>query len=71
MNGKDCRTCKKKYTCIKRSTTLFMLFIATHRYKEAEEAKENMNVAGDCENYVQAADVITHGEDKKGGGNNA
>lgn len=52
MNGKDCTTCKKKHSCIKRGATIFMLFIATHRYEEAEEATENLNVAGDCENYV-------------------
>lgn len=48
---RSCLTCRHKDVCIKRSMTLFALFIQTGRYAEAEKGKETLGVSADCENY--------------------
>lgn len=51
---KNCLTCIHKDVCIKRSTTIFALFIQTGRYDEVKDAQANLDVSSDCENWKEA-----------------
>lgn len=48
---KSCLTCRHKHVCLQRGMAIFMLFINTHRYDEAEAAEENLDVSAGCQNY--------------------
>ena len=52
---KSCLTCIHKDVCIKRSTTIFMLFIQTGRYDEVKDAQANLDVSSACENWKEDA----------------
>lgn len=48
---KSCLNCTHKAVCLKRSLTLFELFIITGRYGEVEDAKASLDVSADCQNF--------------------
>lgn len=51
---RSCVNCAVKSTCLKRSMSIFVLYIQTGRSKElTAEIKENFNCAGDCANWKQ------------------
>ena len=50
----SCVNCAVKSTCLKRSMSIFVLYIQTGRSDElTAEIKENFNCAGDCANWAQ------------------
>ena len=51
---KSCLNCTHKDVCIKRSTTIFTLFIQTGRYDEVKGAQENLDVSSNCQNWKEA-----------------
>lgn len=49
---RSCVNCAVKSTCLKRSMSIFVLYIQTGRSNEpTAEIKENFNRAGDCTNW--------------------
>lgn len=51
---RSCVNCAAKSTCLKRSMSMFVLYIQTGRSNElTAEIKENFNRAGDCANWKQ------------------
>ena len=50
----SCQNCKHKTTCLYRSTTIYLLFIATGRDNMAPEARENMNIRPTCDHWAPA-----------------
>lgn len=51
---RSCVNCAVKSTCLKRSMSIFVLYIQTDRSDElTAEIKENFNCAGDCANWTQ------------------
>ena len=49
---RSCVNCAAKSTCLKRSMSIFVLYIQTGRSNElTAEIKENFNCAGDCTNW--------------------
>lgn len=48
----SCLNCKHKAGCLRRSTTIFMLFIATGRDDMVPEAQENMNIRPSCDHWA-------------------
>ena len=51
---RSCVNCAAKSTCLKRSMSIFVLYIQTGRSNElTAEIKENFNRAGDCANWKQ------------------
>lgn len=51
---RSCVNCAVKSTCLKRSMSIFVLYIQTGRSDELTvEIKENFNCAGDCANWTQ------------------
>ena len=53
MEKESCLTCARKDGCIRRSTTIYLLFVATGRDKDVPEARETLNIRKDCENYMR------------------
>ena len=52
-NDKSCKRCGRKATCLKRSATIFVLYIRTGRMNElTESVRENLDCSSDCEHYV-------------------
>ena len=53
-NERNCKICKRKNTCLKRSTTIFTLYIQTGRFDElTEEIRENFDCSSDCPVYLR------------------
>jgi len=51
---KHCNTCKRKSTCLKRSTAIFTLYIQTGRFDElTDEIRENFDCSSDCSVYLR------------------
>ena len=50
----SCQNCKYKTTCLYRSTTIYLLFIATGRDNMVPEARENMNIRPTCDHWAPA-----------------
>lgn len=51
---RSCVNCAVKSTCLKRSMSIFVLYIQTGRSDElTAEIKENFNCADDCVNWKQ------------------
>ena len=50
----SCLNCKHKAGCLQRSTTIFMLFIATGRDEMVPEAQKNMNIRASCNRWAPA-----------------
>ena len=51
---KHCNTCKRKSTCLKRSTAIFTLYIQTRRFDElTDEICENFDCSADCPVYLR------------------
>lgn len=51
---RSCVNCATKSTCLKRSMSIFVLYIQTGRSDErTAEITENFNCAGDCANWKQ------------------
>lgn len=51
---KHCNTCKRKSTCLKRSTAIFTLYIQTGRFNElTDEIRENFDCSADCPVYLR------------------
>lgn len=51
---RSCVNCAVKSTCLKRSMSIFVLYIQTGRSDElTAEIKENLNCARDCANWKQ------------------
>ena len=54
-NERNCKTCGRKSTCLKRSTSIFVLYIQSGRSNElTEEIRDNFDCSADCEHYVSA-----------------
>lgn len=49
--NRSCITCTHKTVCIKRSVTIYNLYIQTGRYNDVPKALENLNIGRDCENW--------------------
>lgn len=50
----SCKICKRKNTCLKRSTIIFTLYIQTGRFDElTEEIRENFDCSSDCPVYLR------------------
>ena len=55
---RSCVNCAVKSTCLKRSMSIFVLYIQTGRSDElTAEIKENFNCASDCANWTQNKEV--------------
>ncbi len=53
-NEKQCKTCRRKSSCLKRSTAIFTLYIQTGRFNElTEEIRENFDCSSDCTVYLR------------------
>ena len=53
-NERNCKICKRKNTCLKRSTTIFTLYIQTGRFDElTEEIRDNFDCSSDCPVYLR------------------
>lgn len=53
-NHKQCKTCVRKSTCLKRSTAIFALYIQTGRFNElTDEIRENFDCSSDCPVYLR------------------
>ena len=50
----SCLNCKHKAGCLQRSTTIFMLFIATGRDEMVPEAQKNMNIRPTYDRWAPA-----------------
>ena len=50
----SCQNCKYKTTCLYRSTTIYLLFIATGRDNMVPEAREKMNIRPSCDHWAPA-----------------
>lgn len=50
----SCQNCRHKATCLYRSTTIYLLFIATGRDNMVPEARENMNIRPSCDHWAPA-----------------
>lgn len=51
---KHCKTCRRKSTCLKRSTAIFTLYIQTGRFNElTEEIRDNFDCSTDCRVYLR------------------
>lgn len=51
---RSCKICNRKNTCLKRSTTIFALYIQTGRFDElTEEIRENFDCSSDCTVYLR------------------
>lgn len=51
---RSCVNCAAKSTCLKRSMSIFVLYIQTGRSNELiAEIKENFNCTDDCVNWKQ------------------
>ena len=51
---KHSNTCKRKSTCLKRSTAIFTLYIQTERFDElTDEIRENFDCSADCHIYLR------------------
>lgn len=48
----SCQNCKYKTTCLYRSTTIYLLFIATGRDNMVPEVRENMNIRPSCDHWA-------------------
>ena len=48
---KSCLTCEHRDVCLQRGLALFMLFIQTERYEEAESAKAGLDISSQCDHY--------------------
>lgn len=48
---KSCLTCEHRDVCLQRGLALFLLFIQTGRYEEAEYAKAGMDISAQCDHY--------------------
>lgn len=49
--SKSCLTCVHKEVCLKRGMFLFQFYVATGRYGEIEEAKEQLDISVDCKDW--------------------
>lgn len=47
----SCLTCEHKDICIKRSTTIYALFIQTGRYDDVPAAKQHLDIGIGCEDW--------------------
>ena len=51
---RSCVTCGIKSTCLKRSMSIFLLYIRTGRINElTETVRENFNCASECDHWQQ------------------
>lgn len=48
---KSCLNCVHREVCLQRGLAIFMLFIQTGRYEEAEYAKADLDISGECNHY--------------------
>lgn len=48
---KSCLTCEHREVCLQRGLAIFLLFIQTGRYEEAEYAKADLDISGECSHY--------------------
>jgi len=52
-NDKNCQICGRKATCLKRSATIFVLYIQTGRMNElTESVRENLDCSADCSHWI-------------------
>ena len=52
-NDKNCKICGRKSTCLKRSASIFVLYIQSGRMNElTESVRENLDCSANCEYYV-------------------
>ncbi len=49
---KSCLTCGHRDVCLQRGLAIFMLFIQTGRYEEAEDAGAYLDISGQCNHYT-------------------
>lgn len=50
---KNCKICGRKSTCLKRSASIFVLYIQTGRMNElTADVRENLDCSANCEYYV-------------------
>lgn len=55
---KHCNTCKRKSTCLKRSTAIFSLYIQTRRFDElTSKIRENFDCSFDCAVYLRDENI--------------
>ena len=54
MEKETCLNCAHKRTCIRRSTTIYQLFIVTGRQADAQNARENMDIRPGCESWARS-----------------
>lgn len=53
----SCLNCAHKDGCLMRSMMIFQLFIVTGRDNMVREAKENMNIRPNCNNWKSCGDT--------------
>lgn len=52
-NGKNCKVCGRKSTCLKRSASIFVLYIKTGRMNElTESVRENLDCCAGCSPWI-------------------
>ena len=52
-NDKNCQICGRKATCLKRSATIFVLYIQTGMMNElTESVRENLDCSADCSRWT-------------------
>jgi hypothetical protein len=50
---RSCMNCLHNSGCLKRGTAIFMLYIQTERYSEAEIAKERLDISSGCHDWMK------------------
>ena len=52
-NDKNCKVCGRKSTCLKRSASIFVLYIQTGRMNElTETVRENLDCSAGCSHWT-------------------
>ena len=52
---KCCQTCAHQHVCLKRGLAIFMLFIQTGRYDEAQTARDTLNIGATCTDWAKTS----------------